>query len=150
KARGALSMKALNDFAGPLIRLSLIAKTYGDGAGAVHALRGIDLAIERGETLAILGASGSGKSTLLQIVGCLDRASGGAYELDGTDVEGLDDDALSELRGRKIGFVFQAFHLFDRMTLLDNVALPLTYQGLGVKERRERARAALEVVKLGH
>jgi putative ABC transport system ATP-binding protein len=134
----------------PLIELRSIAKTYGDGPAAVHALRGIDLTIGHGDIVAILGASGSGKSTLLQIVGCLDRATAGTYHLDGTDVAALSDDALSELRGLKIGFVFQSFHLFDRMTLLDNVALPLTYQGVGVDERRERARAALEIVKLGH
>lgn len=136
--------------ASALINLKGITKIYGSGAAAVQALRGIDLEIGRGDIVAILGASGSGKSTLLQIIGCLDRATGGTYELDGTDTAGLDDDALSALRGNKIGFVFQSFHLFDRMTLLDNVALPLTYQGLGVDERRARAREALEIVKLGH
>lgn len=134
----------------PLIRLKQITKTYGSGPGAVHALRGIDLEIGRGDIVAILGASGSGKSTLLQIIGCLDRATDGSYELDGINVASLSDDELSELRGLKIGFVFQSFHLFDRMTLLDNVALPLTYQGVGVDERRARARQALEIVKLGH
>lgn len=133
-----------------LIELNDVAKTYGDGPAAVHALRGIDLSVNAGEKLAILGASGSGKSTLLQIIGCLDRGSAGTYKLAGVDVAALDDDGLSELRGHKIGFVFQSFHLFERMTLLDNVALPLTYQSVGVDERRERARKALEVVRLGH
>ncbi len=133
-----------------LLELASIEKTYGEGDGAVRALRGIDLNVEAGETLAILGASGSGKSTLLQILGCLDRATAGTYKLAGVDAFRLDDDALSELRGRKIGFVFQAFHLFDRMSLVDNVALPLSYQGVGLEARRARAREALEVVRLGH
>ena len=133
-----------------LLELKQIAKIYGSGPAAVKALRGIDLIVETGETLAILGASGSGKSTLLQIIGCLDRPSAGAFSLAGVDVASLDDDGLSDLRGQKIGFVFQSFHLFERMTLLDNVALPLTYQGIGVDERRARAKKALEVVRLAH
>jgi putative ABC transport system ATP-binding protein len=133
-----------------LIACAGLVKTYGHGDGAVQALRGIDLEIARGERVAIVGPSGSGKSTLLQILGCLDRPTAGRYDLDGTDVLALDDDGLSELRGRKIGFVFQAFHLFQRLTLVDNVALPLFYQGMRLAERRAQARAALETVRLGH
>jgi putative ABC transport system ATP-binding protein len=133
-----------------LIRCSGLVKTYGDGEGAVHALRGVDLTIGRGETVAIVGPSGSGKSTLLQILGCLDRPSGGGYVLDGTDVLDLDDDGLSVVRGRKIGFVFQAFHLFQRLSLVDNVALPLFYQGVKLDARRAAARAALATVRLAH
>ena len=133
-----------------LISCTGLVKTYGEGHGAVHALRGVDLKIGRGEKVAIVGPSGSGKSTLLQIIGCLDRPSQGHYALAGTDVLNLDDDGLSELRGRSIGFVFQSFHLFQRMSLLDNVALPLYYQGKNLIERRAAARVALETVRLGH
>lgn len=133
-----------------LINCQALEKHYGSGPGAVHALRGINLQIERREAVAIVGPSGSGKSTLLQILGCLDRPTGGSYHLDGVDALALDDDALSELRGQRIGFVFQAFHLFPRLDLVDNVALPLMYQGVGTVERRELAREALCTVKLGH
>jgi putative ABC transport system ATP-binding protein len=135
---------------GPLIACRAMEKVYGSGEAAVHALRGVTLDLHRGESVAIVGPSGSGKSTLLQILGCLDRPTGGSYTLDGVDVLELDDDALSELRGRRIGFVFQAFHLFQRLDLIDNVALPLLYQGVPLARRRELAREALQVVKLGH
>jgi putative ABC transport system ATP-binding protein len=135
---------------GPLIACRAMEKVYGSGEAAVHALRGVTLDLHRGESVAIVGPSGSGKSTLLQILGCLDRPTGGSYTLDGVDVLELDDDALSELRGRRIGFVFQAFHLFQRLDLVDNVALPLLYQGVPLARRRELAREALQVVKLGH
>jgi putative ABC transport system ATP-binding protein len=135
---------------GPLIACRAMEKVYGSGEAAVHALRGVTLDLHRGELVAIVGPSGSGKSTLLQILGCLDRPTGGSYTLDGVDVLQLDDDALSELRGRRIGFVFQAFHLFQRLDLVDNVALPLLYQGVPLARRRELAREALQVVKLGH
>jgi putative ABC transport system ATP-binding protein len=134
----------------PLIACRAMEKIYGSGEAAVHALRGVTLDLHRGELVAIVGPSGSGKSTLLQILGCLDRPTGGSYTLDGVDVLQLDDDALSELRGRRIGFVFQAFHLFQRLDLVDNVALPLLYQGVPLARRRELAREALQVVKLGH
>ena len=134
----------------PLIHCQALEKLYGSGEASVHALRGINLSIQRGDSVAIVGPSGSGKSTLLQILGCLDRPTSGHYRLDGVDVLALDDDGLSELRGRRIGFVFQAFHLFQRLDLIDNVALPLLYQGVTTSERRERARAALQTVKLGH
>lgn len=133
-----------------LLDCRAITKIYGSGPGAVHALRGIDLKVGYGESLAILGPSGSGKSSLLQILGCLDLPSSGEFFLDQVNVRALDDDALSSLRGQKIGFVFQAFHLFERLDLVDNVALPLLYQGVGHEERRAKARAALGIVKLDH
>ena len=110
-----------------LIECKSIVKVYGEGAGAVSALRGVSLKIDHGENIAIVGPSGSGKSTLLQILGCLDLPSDGVYKLEGVDVLSLDDDKLSELRGQKIGFVFQSFHLFPKLSLLDNVALLLIY-----------------------
>lgn len=134
----------------PLILCREICKQYGSGDAAVHALRGISIEIERGENIAVMGPSGSGKSTLLQIVGCLDLPTAGAYLLNDCDVTVLDDDALSELRGKTIGFVFQAFHFFPRMNLLENVSMPLYYQGATREERLDRARTALEMVRLGH
>jgi len=112
------------------------------------ALCGIDLSIPMGQYLAIMGASGSGKSTLMNILGCLDRPTAGEYRLDGIDVESLDDERLSEVRGRRIGFVFQAFNLISELTVLENVEVPLFYQGLSRSRRRERAREKIELVGL--
>jgi putative ABC transport system ATP-binding protein len=114
----------------------------------VHALRGVSMHIERGEMLAIMGASGSGKSTLMNVVGCLDQPSGGTYLLDGQDVGRLNDDRLAEIRNRQIGFVFQTFNLLSRTNALQNVMLPMIYDGVGLAERRERARQALTAVGL--
>lgn len=132
----------------PVIDLQGITKTYGMGDTEVHALRGIDLTIERGDYVAIMGTSGSGKSTLMNIVGALDAATAGHYELDGINIESLDESALSIVRNRKIGFIFQSFNLIPRTTALSNVELPLVYRGVGRKERRERAIAALSAVGL--
>jgi putative ABC transport system ATP-binding protein len=132
----------------PAIRLENIRKTYGEGEMAVHAIAHVDLTVQRGEYLAIMGASGSGKSTLMNIVGCLDAPSAGRYLLDGVDVRRLDDAQLSVVRNRKIGFIFQSFNLIPRTTALANVELPLVYARVDRKERRQRAMDALDKVGL--
>jgi putative ABC transport system ATP-binding protein len=133
----------------PIIAIRNISKTYAMGEAEVHALRGVSLTIERGDFVAIMGASGSGKSTMMNILGCLDVPSKGWFWLDGVDVRGLDEAALSRVRSRKIGFVFQSYNLIPRTTALANVELPLAYMGIRPKERRARATAALEAVGLG-
>jgi putative ABC transport system ATP-binding protein len=133
-----------------VIELTGVTKTYTTGEIEVEVLKGIDLRIDRGEYVAIMGRSGAGKSTLMNILGCLDRPTSGTFELDGQDISGLDDDALSRVRGRTIGFVFQSFHLLKNLTALENVELPMEYQDVGAKERKERARGLLELVGLGH
>jgi putative ABC transport system ATP-binding protein len=130
------------------IDLQRITKTYKSGTLEVPALQGIDLRIERGEYVAIMGPSGSGKSTLMNILGCLDRPTSGAYRLDGEDVSYLDDNALAGIRLRKLGFVFQGFNLLARTDALKNVALPLFYAGVGARERNARAMATLTEVGL--
>ena len=130
-----------------VIRLEDVSKVYRMGEIEVPALLGISMQVRRGETLAIMGPSGSGKSTLMNIVGCLDRATGGSYELDGEMVASLNDDALATIRNRKVGFVFQSFNLLGRVSAAENVALPLRYAGVR-KDRRERARVVLEAVGL--
>jgi putative ABC transport system ATP-binding protein len=115
----------------------------------VEALRGVDIAISKGEYVAIMGASGSGKSTLMNVLGCLDRPTGGAFLLDGRDVNTMSDEQLSEFRGRTIGFVFQAFNLIPQMTVEDNVEVPLFYQSVPKAERRTRAAESLGLVGLG-
>ncbi|MCR3749214.1 ABC transporter ATP-binding protein [Lentzea californiensis] len=132
----------------PVIEVRDLRKTYGSGDTAVHALRGLDLTVQKGEYIAIMGASGSGKSTLLNILGCLDVPSGGKYLLDGIDTGEFDEEQLSLLRNRKIGFVFQSFNLVPRTTALANVELPLVYAGVRRAQRRERALAALDLVGL--
>ncbi|GGO13831.1 macrolide ABC transporter ATP-binding protein [Microbispora rosea subsp. aerata] len=128
-----------------------LARSYRlDGGVMVDALRGVDLRIEQGEFVAIVGPSGSGKSTLMHLLGCLDRPTSGTLRVNGVDVATLDDSGLADLRNRTIGFVFQSFHLLARTSALDNVALPLVYRGVPRAERRERARRALEAVGLGH
>jgi len=120
-----------------------------DGSVLVEALRGIDLIIERGQYLAIMGASGSGKSTLMNVLGCLDRPTAGEYFLDGRNIATLDDTELSNIRGRKIGFIFQAFNLISELNMVGNVEVPLFYQGVGRSERRRRAVEVLKQVGLG-
>jgi len=131
-----------------MIELSEITKTYRLGDMEVNALHAVSLHIQPGEVVAIMGPSGSGKSTLMNILGCLDRPTTGRYQLDGAEVGGLDDDALSGIRNRKIGFVFQAFNLLPRATAQRNVELPLVYAGAEGQNRRERAEAALTAVGL--
>ena len=133
---------------GAVLELRDIRQTYGTGEAAVHALRGIDLVVERGEHVAIMGPSGSGKSTLMNVLGCLDVASSGTYLLEGDDVAALDDAALARVRNRRIGFVFQSFNLIPRMTALANVELPMVYGRVRGGERRARAEAALDLVGL--
>lgn len=132
-----------------LIELTGVSKIYDMGAEQVHALDGVDLSIEAGEYVAIMGASGSGKSTLMNVIGCLDRPTSGHYRLDGVAVEELDDEALAAIRNKKIGFIFQTFNLLARTDALRNVELPLIYGGASPAERRERAQRALERVGLG-
>jgi len=132
-----------------VIETRALGKVYSPGTQAeVVALKGVDLRIDRGDFVAIMGPSGSGKSTLMNLVGCLDTASSGRYECDGVDVSTLDAEELATLRRDKIGFVFQGFNLLPRMTALDNVAMPLGYARVPVAERHERAREALAAVGL--
>jgi putative ABC transport system ATP-binding protein len=132
----------------PLIEMSGITRTYVMGDNLVHALRGVDLTIEHGASIAIMGTSGSGKSTLMNIMGCLDQPSRGTYRLDGKDVSKLSRSELAGVRGRMIGFVFQSFNLLSRTSALENVEMPLMYQGVSGTERQRRARAAIERVGL--
>jgi putative ABC transport system ATP-binding protein len=136
---------------GPVIRLEDVRKSYALGDVTVHALRGVSLAVERGEFLAVVGASGSGKSTLMNILGLLDRPTAGRYLLEGEDVSGFDRDRRALLRNRKIGFVFQSFNLLPRTSALENVELPLLYNGKAndPAARHKKALALLEAVGLG-
>ena len=126
-----------------MIEVKNITKTYGSGDTAFQALKGISFDIADGEFIAIMGPSGSGKSTLMHILGCLDTPTSGTYKLDGKDVSKMDDEELADLRKSKIGFVFQAFNLLPRTTVLRNVMLPLIYAGVGEAERGERAARSL-------
>ena len=133
----------------PVIDLSRVTKTYGEGETAVHAVAGVDLVVERGDYVAVMGASGSGKSTLMNIIGCLDEPTRGRYLLDGVDVRRRQEATLSRIRNRKIGFIFQSFNLIPRTSALRNVELPLAYAGVSTTERHARALAALDKVGLG-
>jgi putative ABC transport system ATP-binding protein len=134
----------------PLMELTDLHRTFMMGDEEVRALRGVNFTITKGEYVCIIGPSGSGKSTMMYVLGCLDTPSQGSYRLAGYEVAALDDPELAALRNRYIGFVFQAFNLIPRTTTVDNVALPLRYAGVGVRERRKRAEEALTRVGLGH
>ena len=131
-----------------MLKLKEIHKSYQQGSQEFPILKGIDLHVEEGDFLAIMGPSGSGKSTLMNIIGCLDKANSGSYHIEGTDVSDLSDNQLSDLRNQKIGFVFQNFNLMPKLTACQNVELPLTYMKVPKKERRERALEMLRLVGL--
>ena len=131
-----------------ILKLTDICKDYQQGKEPVRVLKNICLTVEKGDYLAIMGPSGSGKTTLMNIIGCLDVPTSGTYELDGKNLKDMSDDDLAEMRNKHIGFVFQHFHLLPKMTALDNVALPLLYADVPLKERRERAAEALKAVGL--
>ncbi len=134
----------------PLIQFRQITKVYGSGNTEVRALWNVDMTIERGEYCSIMGPSGSGKSTAMNMVGCLDQPTSGEYLFDGQDVAQLNDDDLAHIRNRKIGFVFQQFHLLNHLSALENVEQPMMYAGIPSAERKKRAVAALDQVGLGN
>ena len=133
----------------PILELKDICKDYQQGREPVRVLKNINLTVEKGDYLAIMGPSGSGKTTLMNIIGCLDVPTSGSYTLEGRDLKDLSDDDLAEVRNKHIGFVFQSFHLLPKMEAVDNVALPLLYADVPLKERRARAEEALKAVGLG-
>ena len=133
-----------------LIKLEDIRRYYTVGTEVVHALNGVTFQVSKGEWVAIIGQSGSGKSTLMNVLGCLDTPTAGRYWLNGKDVSHMSDNELADIRNQEIGFIFQTFQLLPRETALGNVELPLIYRGMRSKERRERARAALDQVGLSH
>ena len=132
-----------------ILKLTDICKDYQQGKQTVRVLKNINLTVEQGEYLAIMGPSGSGKSTLMNIIGCLDVPTSGTYELNGKNLQNSSDNALADIRNKYIGFVFQSFHLMPKLDAVDNVALPLLYAGVSLKERRARAVEALNAVGLG-
>jgi putative ABC transport system ATP-binding protein len=134
----------------PIVQLEHVNKTYGAGETAVHALADVNLTIESGEYCAIMGPSGSGKSTAMNVIGCLDRPTSGRYFLDEVDVANLSDVELAHIRNRKLGFVFQQFHLLPQLSALENVMLPMVYGGVPARERKERAAEALTKVGLAN
>ena len=142
--------EALRSADAPVIEMRQITRAFKAGEVDVQVLKGVDLTILPGEYVAIMGRSGAGKSTLMNILGCFDRPTSGSYLLEGQDISTLGDDALSEARGRAIGFVFQSFYLLKDLNVRENVELPMEYQGVAPTERRERAEALLQRVGLGH
>src|ERR1043166_4581968 len=133
----------------PVIQVTNLVKDYSRGESVVHALRSVSVSVHPGEFVAVMGPSGSGKSTFMNLIGCLDRPTGGSYELDGVEVTRLGATELANLRNQKIGFIFQGFNLLPRMDALDNVALPMVYAGVPAATRQRRAVVALEAVGLG-
>ena len=131
-----------------ILKLTDICKDYVQGKEPVRVLKNVNMTVEQGECLAIMGPSGSGKTTLMNLIGCLDVPTSGDLELDGKDLKDLSDDQLAEIRNKHIGFVFQSFHLLPKMDALENVALPLLYAGVPLKERKARAEEALKAVGL--
>ena len=131
-----------------ILKLTDICKDYVQGKEPVRVLKNVNMTVEQGEYLAIMGPSGSGKTTLMNLIGCLDVPTSGSLELDGKDLKDLSDDQLAEIRNKHIGFVFQSFHLLPKMDALENVALPLLYAGVPLKERKKRAEEALKAVGL--
>ena len=132
-----------------ILKLTDICKDYAQGKEPVRVLKNVNLTVEKGDYIAIMGPSGSGKTTLMNIIGCLDVPTSGSYILEGRDLKDLSDDDLAEVRNKHIGFVFQSFHLLPKMEAVDNVALPLLYADVPLKERRARAEEALKAVGLG-
>ena len=132
-----------------ILELTDICKDYAQGKNPVRVLKNVNLTVEKGDYLAIMGPSGSGKTTLMNLIGCLDVPTSGGYRLEDRDLKDLTDDELADIRNKYIGFVFQSFHLLPKMNALDNVALPLLYAGVPLKERRARAEEALKAVELG-
>lgn len=132
----------------PVVTVNDVKRVYHMGKVDVHALRGINLKVEKGEFLSIMGPSGCGKSTLMHIVGCLDRPSSGHVLLDDVDIDEQDDNSLAEIRNKKVGFVFQTFNLLPKLSAVENVELPLIYAGIGLDARRRKAAALLELVGL--
>ncbi|MBN1846350.1 MAG: ABC transporter ATP-binding protein [Sedimentisphaerales bacterium] len=137
-----------NDFM-DIVAIEKLSKVYLMGEVELHALRQIDLTFEEGKYIAIMGPSGSGKSTLLNLLGCLDQPTSGRYFLGGDDVSQLDDDTLSMIRGKRIGFIFQSYNLIAQLNVIENIEVPLYYQGVGQRESIERARALAQLVGLG-
>lgn len=132
----------------PLIDIRALSKSYVMGREKMQVLNEVSLQVMPGEFVAIVGPSGSGKSTLMNVIGCLDTPTEGSYKLDGTEVKGLGDNKLASIRNRKIGFIFQSFHLLPKLSAADNVELPLVYRGMSSRERRERSSVALRQVGL--
>lgn len=136
----------MNDY---LIEITGLTKVYGEGDASVHALAGVDVQVERGEFVAIMGHSGSGKSTLMNIVGCLDRPTAGQYFLDGHDVSQMSKDDLADVRNEKLGFIFQSFNLLPRLSALSNVMLPMLYNAIDVSDEESEARATASLTAVG-